>query len=74
MPICSTLCTAKASFDTIIAMTKDQVKEGLDRDGELYHPDNDEWNAIEEGLAQAKRGDAVSADEIACLLQPHRRH
>jgi hypothetical protein len=36
-----------------------------DRDGELYHPDNDEWNAIEEGFAQAKRGDAVSADEIA---------
>jgi hypothetical protein len=62
-------------------MTKDQVKEVLDRvltwpperqedaaqlllalearEGELYHPSDDEWAAIEEGLAQAKRGEAV---------------
>jgi hypothetical protein len=73
-------------------MTKDQVKEVLDRvltwpperqedaaqlllaleaqEGELYHPSDDEWAAIEEGLAQAKRGDAVPADEIAALLRP----
>lgn len=40
------------------------------RQGELYHPDDDEWAAIEEGLVQAKRGEAVSADEIAALLKP----
>jgi hypothetical protein len=62
-------------------MTKDQVKEVLDRvltwpperqedaaqllleleaqEGEFYHPDDDELAAIEEGLAQAKRGEAV---------------
>jgi hypothetical protein len=73
-------------------MTKDQVKQVLDRvltwprerqedaaqmllvlearQGELYHPDDDEWAAIEEGVAQAKRGEAVSADEIAALLKP----
>jgi predicted transcriptional regulator len=73
-------------------MTKDQVKEVLDRvltwprerqedaaqmllalearDGELYHPGDDEWAAIEEGFAQAKRGEAVSADEIAALFKP----
>jgi predicted transcriptional regulator len=72
-------------------MTKDQVKEVLDRvlawpperqedaaqlllmleaQGEFYHPDDDEWAAIEEGLAQAKRGEFVSADEIAALLKP----
>jgi hypothetical protein len=73
-------------------MTKDQVKEVLDRvltwpperqedaaqlllelearEGELYHPSDDEMAAIEEGLAQAKRGEAVSADEIAALLKP----
>jgi predicted transcriptional regulator len=72
-------------------MTKDQVKEVLDRvltwprerqedaaqmllalearDGELYHPGDDEWAAIEEGFAQAKRGEAVSADEIAALFK-----
>ena len=76
----------------ISAMTKDQVKQVLDRvltwpqerqedaaqmllvlearQGELYHPDDDEWTAIEEGFAQAKRGEAVSADEIAALLKP----
>jgi predicted transcriptional regulator len=73
-------------------MTKDQVKQVLDRvltwprerqedaaqmllvlearQGELYHPDDDEWAAIEEGFAQAKRGESVSADEIAALLKP----
>ena len=39
------------------------------REGELYHPDDDEWAAIEEGFAQAKRREAVSADEIAVLFQ-----
>jgi predicted transcriptional regulator len=73
-------------------MTKDQVKEILDRvltwpaerqedaaqllleleasEGEFYHPSDEEWAAIEEGLAQAKRGEFVSADEIAELLKP----
>ena len=73
-------------------MTKDQVKQVLDRvltwpqerqedaaqmllmlearQGELYHPDDDEWAAIKEGFAQAKRGEAVSADEIAALFEP----
>jgi predicted transcriptional regulator len=73
-------------------MTKDQVKEVLDRvltwpqerqedaaqmllaleaqEGELYHPSDDEWTAIEEGLARAKRGEAVTDDEIAALFKP----
>ncbi len=74
------------------AMTKDQVKQVLDRvltwpqerqedaaqmllalqarEGEFYHPDDDEWAAIEEGFAQDKRGEAVSADELAALFKP----
>jgi hypothetical protein len=40
------------------------------RQGELYHPDDDEWAAIEEGVAQAKRREAVSATEIAALFKP----
>jgi predicted transcriptional regulator len=73
-------------------MTKDQVKEVLDRvltwprerqedaarmllvlearEAELYHPSDDDWAAIEEGFAQAKQGEAVSADEIAALFEP----
>jgi hypothetical protein len=40
------------------------------RDGELYHPSDDKWAAIEEGFSQAKRGETVSADEITALLEP----
>jgi hypothetical protein len=40
------------------------------REGELYHPDDDEWAAIEEGVAQARRREAVSAEEIATLFKP----
>ncbi|MFZ5740082.1 MAG: hypothetical protein ACOY6K_24700 [Pseudomonadota bacterium] len=42
------------------------------REGEFYQPDDDEWAAIEEGLAQASRGEFASADEIAALLSPPR--
>ena len=38
------------------------------REGELYHPDDDEWAAIEEGFAQAKRRETVSVDEVAVLF------
>ncbi|NOJ38252.1 hypothetical protein [Bradyrhizobium australiense] len=41
------------------------------REGELYRPDDDEWAAIQEGVAQAKRGEAVSAGEIAALFKQH---
>jgi hypothetical protein len=40
------------------------------REGELYHPDDDEWLAIEEGLAQVKRREFLSAAEIAALFKP----
>jgi predicted transcriptional regulator len=39
------------------------------RQNELYHPADDESAAIEEGIAQAKRGEAVSAEEIATLFK-----
>ena len=41
------------------------------REGEFYHPGDDEWAAIEEGFAQARRHESVSADEIAALFKPH---
>ena len=33
------------------------------RESEFYHPDDDEWASIQEGVA-------VSAEEIAALLKP----
>jgi predicted transcriptional regulator len=72
-------------------MTKDRVKEVLDRvltwpperqedaaqlllaleaqEGELYHPNDDELAAIEEGLAEAKRGEFVSAEHVIAFLE-----
>ena len=76
------MCTANGAHDITRAMTKDQVKQVLDRvltwpperqedaaqmllalearEGEFYHPDDDEWAAIEEGLAQARRLSGMS--------------
>ncbi|MCD0420061.1 hypothetical protein LOC51_22830 [Rubrivivax sp. JA1024] len=42
------------------------------REGEFYQPDDDEWAAIEQGLAQARRGEFASADDIAALLSSPR--
>ena len=39
------------------------------REGEFYHPDDDEWASIQQGFAQAKLGEAVSAEEIAALFK-----
>jgi predicted transcriptional regulator len=39
------------------------------REGEFYHPDDDEWALIQQGFAQAKRGETVSAEEIAALFK-----
>lgn len=39
-------------------------------EGELYHPGDDEWAAIEQGLAQVNRGEAVADAEITALLAP----
>jgi hypothetical protein len=73
-------------------MTKEQVKEVLDRvltwpqerqedaaqmplalearEREFYHPDEDERVSIQQGFAQAKRGEAVSAEAVAALFKP----
>lgn len=37
------------------------------QEGELYHPSEDEWTAIQEGLDQAKRGEFASDEEMAAL-------
>lgn len=34
------------------------------KEGEAYHPSDDEWASIQEGLAQAKRGEFVPDEEM----------
>ena len=41
------------------------------REGELYHPADDEWAAIEEGLAQARRGEFVPDEEMDVFWKRH---
>jgi predicted transcriptional regulator len=41
--------------------------------GEMYHPSDDEWAAIREGLEEAKRGEFATDDEVAAFWkQPNR--
>lgn len=42
-----------------------------DRREELYHPTEDEWAAIREGLAQAERGEFVPDDEMDDFRKRH---
>jgi len=42
-----------------------------DRSEKLYHPDEDEWVAIQDGLAQAERGEFVPDDEMDAFRKRH---
>ncbi|MEJ2374610.1 MAG: hypothetical protein P8Y53_06980 [Pseudolabrys sp.] len=37
------------------------------QEGELYHPSDEEWAAIQEGLDQARRGEFASDEEMEAL-------
>jgi predicted transcriptional regulator len=46
----------------------------LEAQGEdLYHPSDEEWAAIKEGLEQAKRGEFASDEEVAELWKRYDR-
>jgi predicted transcriptional regulator len=39
------------------------------RRGEVYQPDDDEWEAIKEGLAQAERGEFATDEEMEAVWE-----
>ena len=39
--------------------------------GRFYHPSDDEWAAIQEGLEQAKRGEFVPQEEMDAFWKRH---
>jgi hypothetical protein len=41
------------------------------QEGELYHPTDEEWVAIQEGLDQARRGEFVSDEEMEAFWKRH---
>src|SRR3954451_6994334 len=80
--ICSAMTKdqVKAVLDRVLTWPPERQEDAAQllleleaQEGEFYHPDDDEMAAIEEGLAEARRGEFVSADEIAALLKPGSR-
>jgi predicted transcriptional regulator len=61
----------KAVLDRVLAWPPERQQDAADmllqleaQEGELYHPSDDEWEAIQEGLEQARRGDFVPDEEM----------
>jgi predicted transcriptional regulator len=41
------------------------------KEEEFYHPSDDEWAAIQEGLEQARRGEFVPEEEMDAFWKRH---
>jgi hypothetical protein len=61
----------KAVLERVLTWPPDRQKDAAEmllwleaKEGEFYHPADDEWAAIQEGLAQAERGEFVSDEEM----------
>jgi hypothetical protein len=61
----------KAVLDRVLTWPPDRQQDAADmlllleaQEGELYHPADDEWAAIQEGVEQVRRGEVVSAEEM----------
>ena len=68
----------KAVLERVLTWPPDRQKDAADmllfleaQEGELYHPSDDEWAAIQEGVEQVRRGDIASAEEIEALWKRH---
>jgi hypothetical protein len=68
----------KAVLDRVLTWPATRQQDAADmllwleaNEGELYHPSDDEWAAIQEGLAQAKRGEFVPDDEMDAFWKRH---
>jgi len=64
----------KAVLDRVMTWPPDRQKDAVEmllllesQEGEMYHPSDDEWDAIQEGLAEAERGEFVSQEEMELL-------
>ena len=66
----------KAILDRVLTWPSERQRDAADmlllleaQEGELYHPSDDEWEAIREGLEQARRGEFVPDEEIEAIWQ-----
>ena len=61
----------KAVLERVLSWPPEQQVEAAElllaleaREGEFYHPTDDEWAAVQEGLAEAERGEFVPDEEM----------
>ena len=64
----------KAVLDRVLTWSQEEQEMAAEtllliepRRGELYHPDDEEWAAIEEGLAQVERGEFATDEEMSAV-------
>jgi hypothetical protein len=68
----------KAVLDRVLTWSPERQQDAAEillmleaQEGEFYHPSDDEWAAIQEGLEQARRGEFVPDEEIEALWKRH---
>lgn len=68
----------KAVLDRVLSWPPERQQDAAEmllmleaQEGELYHPSDDEWLAIQEGLNQAQRGEFVPDEEMEALWKRH---
>ena len=68
----------KAVLDLVLTWPSERQQDAADmllwleaKEGEFYHPSDDEWAAIQEGLAQARRGEFVPEEEMDAFWKRH---
>jgi predicted transcriptional regulator len=64
----------KAVLDRVLSWPAERQQDAAEmllmleaEKGDLYHPSEDEWIAIQEGLDQANRGEFASDEEMEAL-------
>ena len=70
----------KAVLERVLTWPKERQEEAAAilllleaQDGESYDPDDEEWAAVQEGLAEAQRGEFVPDEEIEALWNRYGR-
>ena len=68
----------KAVLDRVLSWPPERQQDAADmlllleaQEGESYQRSDEEWAAIQEGLAQARRGEFVPDKEIEALWKRH---